>query len=165
MNPLVEATVTCPHCWNRFHGDQAWYISSHTKLIGDPVLGAVQKRYSPAEARHKGTKVVDEEGWEMVQRACPRCHLQIPDQMLDSRARFVSIAGAPRSGKTYFLTIMLHELKKSLSLQFNYTFGYSDSHEKRMAVEYEEKLFSAADATQPVMLPKTETGQPITTVN
>ncbi len=157
MNPLVEATVTCPHCWNRFHGDRAWYISSHTKLIGDKVLGAVQKRYSPSDVRHNGNKVVDEEGWEMVQRACPRCHLQIPDHMLASRARFVSIAGAPRSGKTYFLTIMLHQLKKSLSQQFNYTFGYSDSHEKRMAVEYEEKLFSAADATQPVMLPKTET--------
>ena len=157
MSPLVEATVACPHCWNRFHGDRAWYISSHTKLIGDPVLGAVQKRYAPADVRHKGNKVVDEEGWEMVQRACPRCHLQIPDHMLASRARFVSIAGAPRSGKTYFLTIMLHQLKKSLSQQFNYTFGYSDSHEKRIAVEYEEKLFSAADATQPVMLPKTET--------
>ena len=94
MSPLVEATVACPHCWNRFHGDRAWYISSHTKLIGDPVLGAVQKRYAPADVRHKGNKVVDEEGWEMVQRACPRCHLQIPDHMLASRARFVSIAGA-----------------------------------------------------------------------
>ncbi len=93
----------------------------------------------------------------MLQRACPRCHLQIPDNMLSSRAKFISIAGAPRSGKTYFLTIMLHELKKSLSQQFNYTLGYLDSHEKRMAVDYEERLFSVADMTQPVMLPKTET--------
>ncbi|MEO2031096.1 MAG: hypothetical protein ABGZ35_03320 [Planctomycetaceae bacterium] len=93
----------------------------------------------------------------MLQRACPRCHLQIPDHMLALQPRFISIAGAPRSGKTYFLTIMLHQLKKSLSHQFKYTLGYSDSHEKRMAVDYEEKLFSAADATQPVMLPKTET--------
>lgn len=157
MNPLVETTIACPHCWKRFHGDQAWYISSHSKLIGDPVLGAVQKRYAPAEAHHKANQVLDEEGWEMVQRACPRCHLQVPDHMLTSRPRFISIAGAPRSGKTYFLTMMLHQLKKSLSQQFNYTLGHSDSHEKRMAVDYEEKLFSSTDATQPVMLPKTET--------
>lgn len=157
MNSLVEATVSCPHCWKKFHGDRAWYISRHSKLIGDDVLGSVQKRYSPNEAEHRGSKVFDEEGWEMLQRACPRCHLQIPDHMLAHKARFISIAGAPRSGKTYFLTIMLHQLKKSLSQQFNYTLGYSDSHEKRMAVDYEEKLFSSADATEPVMLPKTET--------
>lgn len=156
MKTLVEATVTCPHCWKRFHGDRAWYISSHAKLIGDSVLGSVQKRYSPTDVTLRRDKVLDEEGWEMVQRACPRCHLQIPDHLLNSRAKFISIAGAPRAGKTYFLTIMLHQLKKTLSQQFNYTLGYADSEEKRLAIEYEEKIFSSANPMLPVMLPKTE---------
>ncbi|PAY16346.1 hypothetical protein CKO51_27220 [Rhodopirellula sp. SM50] len=157
MNKLVEKKVTCPHCWHDFFGDLALYISQHDELFGDPVLGDVHARISPHEVtKTRDGKVLDSKGWEMHERACPNCHLQIPLDLLTLRPNFISIVGAPRSGKTYFLTVMLHELRRTLAKQFRYTLDLCDSHDKKILVANEQTLFSPLDPTIPVMLEKTQ---------
>lgn len=157
MSNLIESKVTCPHCWHKFFTDHALYISRHDDLFGDPVLGDVHSRFSPFEVeKNRDGKILDSKGWEMFERACPKCHLQIPPDLLTEDPKFISIVGAPRSGKTYFLTVMLHQLRKTLAKEFRYTLDLCDSHDKQILVTNEQKLFSAVDPTVPVMLEKTQ---------
>jgi hypothetical protein len=161
MDSLAETKIVCPHCWSGFYSDKAMYISQHKELFGDPVLGNVPMRIPTGEATRSrdGSKVFDSKGWEMFERACPQCRLQIPLEILSQRPKFISIVGAPRSGKTYFLTVMLHQLRKTLAKQFKYTLDLCDTHDKQLLVANEKKLFAALDPVIPVMLEKTqETG-------
>ena len=120
---LVESKVTCPHCWHRFFADDAVYISRHAELYGDEVLGEHEnKRFAPHEVRRdREGNALDPKGWKMVERACPVCHLQIPATLLSGRVSYISVVGAPRSGKTYLLTSMVHELRKDLAKYFAYS--------------------------------------------
>lgn len=99
--------VVCPHCWHRFYADQAHYISNHPQLFGDEVLPGEQRRFPPNPLqRDRAGNVLDPMGMRMTERACPLCHLQVPPDLLSQRAHIVSVVGAPRAGKTYFLTAM-----------------------------------------------------------
>lgn len=158
MDSLAEKKVVCPHCWSGFYSDKAMYISQHKDLFGDPVLGKVPMRIPAGEATRSrdGSKVFDSKGWEMFERACPQCRLQLPLEMLSQRPKFISIVGAPGSGKTYFLTVMLHQLRKTLAKQFKYTLDLCDTREEQLLVANEKKLFAALDPATPVMLGKTQ---------
>lgn len=157
---LVEANVVCPHCWHEFFPDQAYWISQHNGLRGGDVVlvdpGAAM-RFAPHEVqRHRDGSVVDPKGMKMIERACPVCHLQIPRDVLAHRPFFLSVVGAPRSGKTYFLTAMMHWLGNDLARYFGFTLRPSDSHEVKAFVDYDECLFGTQDPNQLINLPKTE---------
>ena len=141
---LTHQQVVCPHCWHQFHDDEAWYISKHDQLRGDPVISNpdAYKRFGPHEVAPDRAGIVrDPNGLEMTDRACPRCHLQVPDELLARRPFFFSIGGAPFAGKTYFLTSMLHQLGLQMAQQFKFTFSYCDSEEARTLQKFEKTLF------------------------
>jgi hypothetical protein len=141
---LSHRPVVCPHCWHDFFDDEAYYISQHDELRGDPVISDpdAYRRFAPHEAKIDRNGIVkDTNGLEMRERACPRCHLQIPTELLEHRPIFVSIAGAAYSGKTYFLTSMLHTLALQMAKSFQYNFSYSDSHDVRAYKELDKELF------------------------
>lgn len=155
---LVQPQMVCPHCWHNFYADGAYFISRHAELKGDSVLGPFEnRRFAPHEVKHErdGSKR-DSKGWEMLERACPMCHLQIPPELLNRKPFFVSVVGAPRAGKTYFLASMIHWLRKELAKEFGYSFNDSDSHEVRAFQEYEKTLFFSANPSEPTYLSKTE---------
>jgi hypothetical protein len=115
------------------------------------------KRYGPHEAqRDREGNVLDPKGWKMTERACPRCHLQMPQDLLARRPVFVSVVGAPRSGKTYFVTSMIHGLRHELPRYFGYTFDDADSHDITAFLEHERALFHPDDPTKPTFLQKTQ---------
>src|SRR4051812_37223964 len=108
---LEQPQVVCPHCWHRFYPDKALYVSRHAELIGDPVAGDFeQRRFARHEIKFgRSGEALDPKGWIMTERACPRCHLQVPRDLLRRPPLFVSVVGAPRSGKSHFLTAMVHQ--------------------------------------------------------
>lgn len=162
VTKLTEDKVVCPHCWNRFYRDQALYISEHPELRGhDEVLGkegGLPDRVPSHETRQdRDGNVLDSYGWKMTDRACPTCHLQIPRQLLQKRPTFVSIAGAPGSGKSYLLTSMLHQLRTELPSHFGLTFKEADSDEVLTFIrKYEDVLYYPDDPEVPARLQKTE---------
>ncbi len=160
MKDLIPTKATCPNCWHEFFGENALHISQHSDLIGDDVLGEyAAKRYTPFEVKVNSDGVaLDPKGWEMLERACPKCHLQIPVDLLDDRPKFISIVGAPRSGKTYFLNVMLHHLRKSLARKFSFAMDICDSHDKELFSKHEQRLFFADNPKELVMLDKTDEG-------
>ena len=100
--------------------------------------------------------MLDPNGWEMTDRACPLCHLQIPLELLAWNPIFLSVVGSPASGKTYFLTAMMHQLRTELAQSFGYSLHDSDSYDAPAFLEYEKKLFFAGDQTAPTFLEKTQ---------
>lgn len=139
-------SAICPHCWFEFLPKDAFFIAEHPDLSaeGDPVLGKTEKlRIPPTEVKvdSKG-RFEDPKGWPVVDRACPRCHLQIPLELLEKRPIFLSIAGPNTGGKTYFLTVLIHVLRHQLSANFDRSLDYSDSHELKAFTNLEDKLFN-----------------------
>lgn len=141
---LAHREIVCPHCWYQFHDDAAWYISQHDELRGDPVIKNPEafRRFGPHEVTVDRSGVVrDPKGSEMTDRACPRCHLQVPTEILEKRPFIFSIGGAPYSGKTYFITSMLHQLGVQMARQFKFNLSYCDSPDTRGFKKADSDLF------------------------
>src|SRR3954453_3880620 len=103
--------VTCPHCWESFPPEQILWISEHVELLDDPLLGPErQQRFSPSRFTLEGD-AIDARGLTARSLACPRCHLPIPRSMMEIEPLFLSILGAPASGKSYLLTAMTWQLR------------------------------------------------------
>ena len=148
--------ITCPHCWKRFDFKDVYYISRHLDLLGDPVLGSdAQKRFLPVKFSARGM-AIDEKGMECPEMACPHCHLKIPESVIDLPTSIFSIVGAPSSGKSYFLTTMLWQVRKCLPHYFEFNIGDVDSSFNAVLNEYESILFMNNHPESLVSLPKTE---------
>ena len=91
--------------------------------------------------------------------ACPECHLPIPRPWLELNSFFISIAGAPASGKSYFLASMIWQLRKTLAQNFCTNFTDVDPQMNRRVFEYETTLFTgSANPNKLVRIDKTEVG-------
>lgn len=156
MKALEQQSVVCPHCWHTFYEDEAWYISRHGELRGDSVVVDPDAftRFGPHQVDTSVNVVRDPKGLPMNDRACPRCHLQVPEELLERKPFFVGIAGAPSAGKSYFLTSCLHVLGRQLAKSFKYTMSYCDSPDIRGIKEGEKQLFEGP-VTEDAWLPKT----------
>ena len=137
----LRAQVTCPHCWHNFPPEESLWISQHPDLMGDPRLGQDhQLRFLPTRFNVEGD-AIDARGFACHSLACPRCHLPIPRALLELQSVFLSILGAPASGKSYFLTTMTWLLRQVLPKHFALSFGDADPASNRSLNEYEERLF------------------------
>jgi hypothetical protein len=133
--------VTCPHCWERFPAEEILWISEHVDLLGDRLLGPEQQqRFLPSRFSLHGD-AVDPRGMICRSLACPRCHLPVPRAMLELEPLFVSILGAPASGKSFFLTAMTWQLRALLPPAFRISFTDADPGANRVLNECEESLF------------------------
>jgi hypothetical protein len=138
----------CPHCWHTFDPRKALYIENKPdgKQKGDPVVGkaaTIQARLPPEAVLIDNAtgQAKDPDGYELFERACPSCHLQVPNDLLDKRPIIMSMAGAPASGKSYFITVMLHTLRRQLAAGFHLAFNYADSHHVQNFIAHEDALF------------------------
>lgn len=157
QSAFVQRKVICPHCWEEFYNSQALFVSMHDTLRGDDVLNNpdAPKRFGPQEVRPDNKGIIrDPMGLPMTERACPRCHLHIPGELLLSRPRFFSIAGSGSSGKTYFLTSMLHHLTMQMAKHFKFTMSACDSPDANDMGTFNKILFQGKRDDE-VSLPKT----------
>ncbi|MDD3887057.1 MAG: hypothetical protein PHI35_09300, partial [Victivallaceae bacterium] len=148
--------LICPHCWKSFDPAYLLAIASHPSLVGDPVVGEFeQKRFEPLVFDVEGTPL-DECGFAAPDSACPVCHLRIPRVMLDLPERYYSIVGAPASGKSFFLTSLVHRLKTFLPERFGMTLIDADPVMNSTLNYYEKTLFMPLDPEKVATLPKTQ---------
>ena len=155
-SPRLGAALVCPHCWHEFTVENTLFVASHRDLAGDPVLGPdAAQRFLPSRFTPAGN-AIDSMGSECHDRACPRCHLRIPRALYDAPPLFLSIVGAPASGKSYFLTALVWELRRVLAEGFHLDFADADAETNQWLNAYEEALFLSADPDRPVYLRKTE---------
>lgn len=146
--------ITCPHCWEQFPPEKILWISEHQDLLGDQRLGPEQpQRFLPTRFNVAG-EALDAKGFPCHHLACPHCHLGVPRPFLEMEPLFLSIFGAPASGKSYLLAAMTWELRKILSFSFAVSFSDADPVLNRVLNEYEESLFSSSQSEKLVPLTK-----------
>ncbi len=151
-----QGSIICPHCWHRFNVEDFLYIARHHDLVGDPILGEdAQQRFLPSRFTPEG-HAVDSAGLSCPEMACPRCHLRIPRTAAEMPPLFVSIVGAAASGKSYFLTSMMWELRNTLAKNFAMAFTDTDAVSNQLLNDFEETLFLNSAPDQKVALRKTE---------
>ena len=144
--------VTCPHCWEQCAPQKLLWVSEHTDLLGDHRLGPEQaQRFLPTRFTVNG-EALDAKGFPCHQLACPNCHLTIPRSLLELEPLFLSIFGAPASGKSYFLAALTWELRKTLPLVFRIGFADADPVLNQQLNEYEESVFSGSSSDELVPL-------------
>lgn len=139
--PVLLPKTTCPNCWHQFEPQDALWIAAHPALRGDPRLGAdAETRFLPSRFAPSGA-ALDAMGTECTLLACPRCHLGVPRVCLEAQPWFVSVFGAPSSGKSYFLAAMTWALRRRLTEQFRVRFTDADAATNQPLIRYEEPLF------------------------
>jgi len=153
----VRSDLTmCPYCWHRFKPEDVLFIANHPDLMGDPVLGPEElQRFLPSRFTPEGL-ALDSGGIVCPDMACPRCHLRIPAALLNQPPLFISIVGAPGSGKSYFLASMNWRLRTTVPKLFSLSYMDVDAITNHWLNEYEEKLFLQADDVAWQSIDKTE---------
>lgn len=152
----TRGDIVCPHCWHTFDVEDFLFIARHQDLVGDPVLGPeAQQRFLPSKFTPEG-HAVDSAGLSCPDMACPRCHLRIPRTAAEMPPLFASIVGAPASGKSYFLTAMMWEMRNTLARNFAMAFTDTDAITNQIINDFEEELFLSSDPEELVALRKTE---------
>ena len=152
----LRQTVTCPHCWKRYAPEDSLWISNHPDLVGDVYLGDVQQqRFLPSRFDVHGN-ALDAKAVACQEVACPHCHLLVPRGMLELIPFFVSIAGTPACGKSYFLASMTWQMRQTLPRYFAASFADADTSSNQILNAYEEQQFFNPNQNEIVKLEKTE---------
>ncbi|MDR0520971.1 MAG: hypothetical protein LBH00_03850, partial [Planctomycetaceae bacterium] len=139
----IKINLSCPHCWQEFPTDKILFIGEHTDLPQDPKTNG-NYRFLPQRFTLAGA-ALDPHGVTCEKMACPECHLQIPRPWLHLNNFMLSIAGAPASGKSYFLASMIWQLRKTMAQSFCTNFTDADPQMNRQIFDYETTLFTGSD--------------------
>lgn len=148
--------VPCPHCWFEFSPSNVRWIASHSELRGDPKLGREALRRFSATRFNEAGDALDAKGQVCTKLACPRCHLEIPGPMLEMPPAFISVLGAPGSGKSYFLAAAVNALRNRLARDANIRWLEAAAGMNTVLGNYLQLLFANDNPEQLVALPKTE---------
>ncbi|MBT3638225.1 MAG: hypothetical protein HN531_14910 [Opitutae bacterium] len=146
--PSNEGEFQCPICWLHFDGKHTKHISSHAELLGDSVLGkAEHRRFIPTKWDSSGN-ALDDFGLSAPDTACPHCHERLPAGFGEFQQHIFSIVGAPTSGKSYYLAILLKSLKRHLFHKFEVSFMDQDPEYNIELNDIINKLFTARSAPE-----------------
>jgi len=150
MTLTLQKSVVCPYCWEGWEPEDAVWVSRHRDLRGDPRLGVdAPLRFLPTRFNARGL-AIDARDQVCTEIACPRCHLALPRAFLEFKSLFVSIVGAPGSGKSFFLGAAVNQLRNILARQFNLSFQDADPERNITVTDYENALFQQPDLDKPV---------------
>ena len=151
----LVSSVTCPHCWHEFPPAQVRFISEHEGLRGDAVLGdAAQLRFLPSRFDAQA-RAIDPLGAACTRLACKRCHLELPQPVIELPQTILSIVGAPACGKSVMLAAASFSLRSGLVVD-GLDFLDADPTLNDLTVELESSLFRSSTPDQPTMIAKTD---------
>ncbi|WP_381562117.1 hypothetical protein [Streptomyces eurythermus] len=149
--------LTCPYCYETFPPREIRFrcnsrLSRTRKQCQrrrDPVL---DERFGRRPSHDVGpdfaadgrrsTAVCPDCDSETTYRICPVCHVELPLQfgMVDNR--LIAMVGARSSGKTIYMTVLLHEMRNQVGEAYGASLmGLDDNTMRRYSSEYEERLY------------------------
>ena len=145
---IDQGDYVCPYCWFRFDSGDAMHVAVHKSLIGDNLLGEEHMlRFLASSFNDKG-QALDAMGSPCTDLACPHCHKKLPPGFLDLKPKILSIVGAPSSGKSYYLSVLVKMLERTLYKNFGIAFYDADPTENAMLTRMKNRLFSGSTATE-----------------
>lgn len=149
---------TCPVCWLKFNRGDTMNIAVHSSLRGDPLLGDEQMQRFHATRFNDRGQAVDAMNIPAPDLACPHCRRKLPPGFLDLPHLIFSIVGAPSSGKSYYLSVLIKMLQTALFRDFGVTFRDADPSANVMLNQMKTQLFSASTPEQAHLI-KTQLGE------
>ncbi|HMD54543.1 MAG TPA: hypothetical protein VKJ65_08350, partial [Phycisphaerae bacterium] len=99
---------------------------------------------------------IDSRGVICHRMACPRCHLFVAREVIESPLLFVSMIGGPASGKSNFLAAMTWQLRQILPQKFSLQWSDVDALTNHLVNSNEEQLFLTGDPDALTYIAKTE---------
>ncbi|MEI9892834.1 MAG: FHA domain-containing protein [Chthoniobacter sp.] len=146
---------TCPVCWLKFDRGDTMSVAVHASLRGDPILGEEHlQRFHATRFNDRG-QALDAMNIPAPDLACPHCRRKLPPGFLDLPHLIFSIVGAPSSGKSYYLSVLVKILQNTLFQDFGVTFRDADPSANVILNQMKTQLFSAA-TPQDAFLIKTD---------
>jgi hypothetical protein len=134
---------TCPVCWFRFDRGDVMNIAVHASLRGDPILGEeYMQRFLSSRFNDRG-QALDAMGLAAPEIACPHCRRKLPPNFLDQPHHIFSIVGAPSSGKSYYLSVLVKMMQDIAFKRFGVTFRDAAPSENAVLNDMRKHLFSA----------------------
>ena len=130
----------------------------HMDSAGDlPVVMNPVNYYDSSKGYNRGVliKMKDAEGNVTTNRICPFCHNDIPKNAGFAPSTIISFVGASQSGKSVFMTSLIHALKTITPRNFN-IFCAPINHEmsKKFKYEYEDPLIENGQLLDPTQMGK-----------
>jgi len=155
--------ITCPHCWAHFPPHDLLWLAEHPDLQGDLRLSGPISTKGDRTFQHcfrpirfdLNNRPLDLEGIPCTKRACPNCHLFIPERLLDTPPLFLSIAGAPQAGKSYYLGNMVYHVQKAAA-RFGLNFNDEATELNGLINRYKNTFYGQNDQELYVDIEKTE---------
>ena len=130
-------------------------IAVHNSLRGDPMLGdEAMQRFHATRFNDRG-QALDAMGLSTSDLACPHCRRKLPPGFLDLPHHIFSIVGAPSSGKSYYLSVLIKVLQSTLFQNFGITFRDADPSENVILTQMKTQLFSSS-SPEDAFLAKTD---------
>jgi Double-GTPase 2 len=162
--PLFGGTrLYCPYCYGAFSEREIWFRCSGRigpkgqrcaheidKLLRDRTgFGGVLPPVFDADGRMRAANC-PKCGAESTTRICPACHSQLPVHFGKVRSRMIALVGAKESGKTVYMTVLVHELMHRVGEDLNAAIGGADDNTRlRFASDYEQPLYRDARLLAP----------------
>jgi hypothetical protein len=146
---------TCPVCWFKFDRGDVMNIAVHADLRGDPVLGEEEMIRYYATRFNDRHQALDAMGLAAPDCACPHCRRRLPPGFLDQPHHIFSIIGAPSSGKSYYLSVLVKLLQAILFKKFSASFRDAAPEDNAVLNDMRNHLFSASKP-EDAYLAKTE---------
>ena len=106
-------------------------------MLGDTVLGPDARTcFLPSRFDPSGV-ALDAHDRPCHVMVCPRCHLSVPRDMLFVPPNFISVVGAPGSGKSYLIAAMTHTLRRRLPQLARLVFTDADAEANLILADHE----------------------------
>ena len=134
---------TCPVCWFRFDRGDVMNIAVHASLRGDTILGEEHMQRFLASRFNDRGQALDAMGISSPETACPHCCRKLPHGFLEQPHHIFSIVGAPSSGKSYYLSVLIKMMQDIAFKNFGVTFRDAAPSENAVLNDMRNHLFSA----------------------
>lgn len=135
--------MTCPACWLGFDAGSMLAIACHDDLT-DPVLGNEEHLRFEAEKFDLNGHPLDPMGLPATGFACPHCRHRLPTGFHEIPHHIFSLVGASQAGKSYYLSILIRQLQRTLFRDFNLAFRDQDPQANAILNEMKQRVFQSA---------------------
>jgi len=152
------AELHCPYCYDQYTARDIQFRCS-----GRPGWGGVRCAPEPDKvlSEHIGREVTLPPafstkrprteaacpgcGTSTTTRICPACHRRLPALFGQIPSRMIALVGAKQSGKTVFMTVLVHELMHQLGEELHASIMPADDYTgQEFASHYEAPLYRGA---------------------
>jgi len=151
----TDRPLTCPYCYHSFARQHIMFRCSgiprpdHPPCArkADPVLqremniGLLMFPIFHPKGRGDMAQCPDCLG-QTTEQACPNCHISLPPGFRSLNSGLVALIGSSETGKTAFMTVLIHELRHSVGAQLgSSTMSADDTTQERFTRDYWEPLY------------------------